>query len=61
MLGLAALVLSQVSVFWFWKVAKFGSIPNLLVSFLSLVQWGQLRFHRMEEQDQTARIQATHA
>ncbi len=61
MVGLAALVLSQVLVFWFWKDAKFGSIPNLLVAFLCLVQWGQLRFHRMVEQDQNALIQATHA
>ncbi len=61
MVGLAALVLSQVLVFWFWKDAKFGSIPNLLVAFLCLVQWGQLRFQRMVEQDQNALIKATHA
>lgn len=50
-LGLLAAILSQVLVFAFWKDAKFGTIPNLLILALSVMAFGTFQFqHRVREE-----------
>jgi hypothetical protein len=40
LIGLVAVVISQILVILFWKDAKFGSIPNLIIMVLSLMSVG---------------------
>jgi hypothetical protein len=49
--GFAALLVSQFLVIWFWKDARPGTIPNLLLLLLSLASLGKYRFERMVERE----------
>ncbi|MCA6423611.1 MAG: hypothetical protein IM568_12460 [Flavobacterium sp.] len=40
LVGLTAMVISQILVVMFWKDAKFGTIPNLIILLVSLVSLG---------------------
>ncbi|MCX7736780.1 MAG: hypothetical protein N2319_08700 [Candidatus Kapabacteria bacterium] len=40
LLGIFAVVFSQILIIIFWKDAKFGTIPNLIILFVSLVSLG---------------------
>lgn len=54
-IGLIAVLASQVLIILFWKDAKFGTIPNAIILIVALVQMGQYRFDRMV-QEETERI-----
>jgi hypothetical protein len=54
-IGLIAVLVSQGVIILFWKDAKFGTIPNVIILFVALVQMGQYRFNRMV-QEETGRI-----
>lgn len=54
-IGLIAVLASQVLIILFWKDAKFGTIPNVIILVVSLVQMGQYRFDQMV-QEETGRI-----
>jgi hypothetical protein len=43
--GLFAVIGSQILVFTFWKDAKFGTIPNLLILIVALVNMGSYVLH----------------
>jgi hypothetical protein len=40
LLGIVAVILSQVIIFMFWKDAKFGTLPNLVILIVSIVSLG---------------------
>jgi hypothetical protein len=55
--GFAAVLLSQVLVFIFWKDARFGTLPNVLILVMSLMAFGTYRFQNMVKEE-TSRILA---
>ena len=50
-IGLIAVLASQVLIILFWKDAKFGTIPNVIILVVSLVQMGQYRFDQMVQEE----------
>ncbi|TDQ16647.1 hypothetical protein DFQ04_2769 [Algoriphagus boseongensis] len=61
LIGLLAVVLSQVLIVIFWKDAKFATLPNLLILLVSLMAWGQYQFSRMVEKETAALLQTSQA
>ena len=49
--GLLAITLSQVLIFMFWKDAKFGTIPNIIIFAVSLTSFGYYNFHKIIQQE----------
>lgn len=45
--GLLAVIISQVLIVLFWKDAKFGTIPNLIIFIVSIMAYGQFSFQKM--------------
>ncbi|MBC6368844.1 DUF6544 family protein [Algoriphagus sp. AK58] len=45
-LGLAALLLSQILIFMVWQDAKFGTLPNFLILLVCMVGLGEFLFER---------------
>lgn len=45
LVGLIAVIVSQFLVFYFWKDAKFASLPNLIILFVVLVSMGSYLLH----------------
>ena len=57
LVGFLAVLLSQILIIMFWKDAKFGTLPNILILAVSIMGYGSYRFHNLVEKD-TARILA---
>lgn len=57
LVGILGVLLSQILIIMFWKDAKFGTLPNILILAVSIMGYGSYRFHSMVEKD-TARILA---
>lgn len=55
--GMLAVTLSQILVLMFWKDAKFGTIPNVIILLVCLVSLGNYRFQQLVQQE-TSRILA---
>lgn len=55
LIGLVAVVVSQVIIFLFWKDAKFGTIPNIIILAVSIVSFGYYNFQRII-QEETAQL-----
>ncbi|MCC7466179.1 MAG: hypothetical protein IT261_07925 [Saprospiraceae bacterium] len=55
--GILAVALSQILVLLFWKDAKFGTVPNVIILLVCLVSLGHFRFQQLVEQE-TSRILA---
>lgn len=51
LIGLMAVVLSQVLVILFWKDAKFGTIPNIIILAVSIVSFGYYSFQKIIQQE----------
>ncbi|MBN3520251.1 hypothetical protein JYB62_09570 [Algoriphagus lutimaris] len=51
LVGIIAVLISQALVFIFWKDAKFGTFPNLLILLISLIAWGQFQFQNKVHQE----------
>jgi len=49
LLGVVAIVVSQVLIVLFWKDARFGTIPNLILYLAAIVGWGQFSFRQMAD------------
>lgn len=45
--GLAAVMLSQFLIVWFWKDAKFGSIPNMIILLSVFISIASVNFNKM--------------
>jgi len=44
-IGLISVIISQILIFYFWKDAKFGTIPNLIILVVALVSLGAYLMH----------------
>jgi len=51
--GLVAVILSQVLIIIFWKDAKFGTIPNIIILAVSIVSFGYYNFQKIIQQETT--------
>ena len=51
LIGLVAVVVSQVIIFLFWKDAKFGTIPNIIILTVSIVSFGYYNFQKIIQQE----------
>lgn len=51
LVGLAAVTISQILIFIFWKDAKFGTIPNIIILAVSVAQFGYYNFQRAIQQE----------
>jgi len=49
--GLVAVVISQILIILFWKDAKFGTIPNLIIFLASLASLGHYNFQKLIQQE----------
>ena len=49
--GFIAVVCSQVLIILFWKDAKFGTLPNILIFVVSIISFGNYRFQRFVERE----------
>lgn len=47
LIGLIAVILSQVLIILFWKDAKFGTIPNIIILAVSIVSFGYYNFQNI--------------
>jgi hypothetical protein len=53
LIGLIAVILSQVLILFFWKDAKFGTIPNIIILAVSIVSFGYYNFQKIIQQETT--------
>ncbi|MFO0505416.1 MAG: DUF6544 family protein [Chryseotalea sp.] len=53
LIGLFAVILSQVLIIIFWKDAKFGTIPNIIILAVSIVSFGYYNFQKIIQQETT--------
>jgi len=53
LIGLIAVVLSQVLVILFWKDAKFGTIPNIIILAVSISSFNYYSFQKIIQQETT--------
>lgn len=53
LIGLIAVILSQVLIIFFWKDAKFGTIPNVIILAVSIVSFGYYNFQKIIQQEMT--------
>lgn len=53
LIGLIAVLLSEVLIVLFWKDAKFGTIPNIIILTVSIVSFGYYNFQKVIQQETT--------
>ena len=53
LIGITAVILSQALIILFWKDAKFGTIPNIIILAVSIVSFGYYNFQKLIQQDTT--------
>lgn len=53
LIGIIAVILSQALIILFWKDAKFGTIPNIIILAVSIVSFGYYNFQKLIQQDTT--------
>jgi hypothetical protein len=46
-IGFAAVIVSQILIFLFWKDAKFGTLPNIAMLIVALMAFGQYNFQQL--------------
>ena len=49
--ALLAVVLSQILIILFWKDAKFGTIPNILIFVVSMISFGYFNFQNLVKRE----------
>jgi hypothetical protein len=45
--GFVAVVISQILIILFWKDAKIGTLPNILILVVSIISFGQFNFQKL--------------
>ncbi len=53
LVGIVAVVTSQILVVLFWKDARFGTLPNILILMVSLISYGHYHFQELVRQETT--------
>lgn len=51
LIGILAVALSQILVILFWKDAKFGTIPNIIILAVSMISFGYYNFQKIIQQE----------
>jgi len=51
LIGFLAVFISQILVFLFWKDAKFGTIPNVIILAVSMASFGSYNFQKLVQQE----------
>lgn len=51
LIGIVAVVISQALIIFFWKDAKFGTIPNSIILTVSIVSFGYYSFQKIIQQE----------
>lgn len=51
LVGMVAVVVSQILIILFWKDARFGTLPNIVILFASMVSFGSYNFHKLVERE----------
>ncbi len=54
--GILAIVLSQIIIFTSWQDAKFGTIANIIILFISILNYGSFSFEREYKKDVEAKL-----
>ncbi|MCU0451835.1 MAG: hypothetical protein MUC97_18640 [Bernardetiaceae bacterium] len=54
--GFLAVAISQILIILFWKDAKFGTVPNLIVLAVSSLAWGQSNFRQLAQTETEALV-----
>lgn len=49
--GFIAITVSQILIILFWKDAKFGTLPNILILLASLIAYGHFNFQKLVQQE----------
>lgn len=49
--GLTAVVLSQILIIIFWEDAKFGTMPNVIILFVSIMSFNLFNFQKLIQQE----------
>jgi hypothetical protein len=55
--GFAAVCISQILIILFWKDARFGTLPNMLILFVSVISYAHFNFQRLVQQEITQLVQ----
>lgn len=50
-IGFIAVILSQLLVIMFWKDAKFGTIPNIIILIVSMIAFGHYSFQKQVQRE----------
>jgi len=53
-IGLIAVIISQLLIIYFWKDARFGTIPNLLILVILAASFGHYSFTKLVQKETTA-------
>lgn len=51
LVGFVAVVISQILILLFWKDAKFGTLPNILILIVSMISYGHFNFQKLVQQE----------
>ncbi|MCU7695492.1 DUF6544 family protein [Haoranjiania flava] len=51
LVGLGAVVISQSLILMFWKDAKFGTLPNMLILLVTMISYGHFNFQKLVQQE----------
>jgi len=51
LIGFIAVAVSQVLIILFWKDARFGTLPNIIILLVSLASYGHYRFQNLTRQE----------
>lgn len=49
--GFVAVFISQILIILFWKDAKFGTLPNIIILLVSLIGYGHFNFQKLVQQE----------
>ena len=58
--GILAAIFSQILVILFWKDAKWGTVPNLIILVVSLITLGAYQFRTMVERETSLLLKNSH-
>lgn len=50
-IGFLAVLISQILILLYWKDAKFGTLPNVLILLVSIMAYGNLSFQNLVQQE----------
>ena len=58
-IGIIAVIISQILIITVWQDAKFGTIPNVIIFVVAILSWGSYRFEKGYQKDVKENLQRT--